>query len=134
MTKVKNPINNDKENVEKNKDNSLTVNELKKDFDKNQSPLLSNLLKYNRPIIDAAKQDVIRRPALERVKNATQIRVYPLLVSYPNCLFYAVHLMKRCGLNFKKKPLESHLKLIIILQNFGLPTKVKNIEPLQEVN
>ena len=64
MTKVKNPINNDKENVEKNKDNSLTVNELKKDFDKNQNPILANLLKYNRQIIDAAAQDVIRRPAL----------------------------------------------------------------------
>ena len=59
------PINeNGKNKAEKNKDNSLTVNELKKDFDKNQSPILSNLLKYNRQIIDAAAQDVIRRPAL----------------------------------------------------------------------
>ena len=64
MTKVKNPIENGKENVEKIKDNSLSVNELHEDFDNHQDGVLKDLLKYNRQILDAAAKDVIRRPAL----------------------------------------------------------------------
>jgi DNA-binding MarR family transcriptional regulator len=64
MTKIVIPQESGNNNAENFKDNLLTVNELKEDFNNNQSKILSNLLKYNRQIIDAAAKDVIRRPAL----------------------------------------------------------------------
>ncbi len=79
MAKISQNNENGNNNAEKIKDNSFTVNELQKDFDKNQSAILSNLLKYNRQIIDAAKQDVIRRPALVSRYDAKNGDIVPII-------------------------------------------------------
>jgi hypothetical protein len=64
MTKLNNSDENGKQKAVKKENKSLTVNDLQKDFDKNQDPILSNLLKFHRQIIEAASHEVIRRPPL----------------------------------------------------------------------
>ena len=79
MAKISQSNENGNNNAEKNVANSLTVNELQKDFANSQNPILKNLLKYNRQIIDAAAQDVIRRPALVSRYDAKNGDIVPII-------------------------------------------------------
>ena len=79
MTKLNNSDENGKKKAVKKENKSLTVNDIQKDFDKNQDPILSNLLKFHRQIIEAASHEVIRRPPLISRYDAKNGEVVPII-------------------------------------------------------
>ena len=67
MTKISKKAENGKYNSENEANNLLSVEALHKDFEKNQSPLLVELLKYDRLLTNIASQEVVKRtPVISR--------------------------------------------------------------------